>query len=108
MKVGQKVKITDCLNGHRFRIGDIGVISKISEAYPEYKVIADDDYWWLSEEEMEVYNEPSTNSTIVYYSAVGLVSLLIGMLSCMQFNIFLGFVMAGSVFYCLKVCTKEI
>ena len=108
MKVGQKVKITDCIHGHRFKIGDIGIISKINEAYPEYKVIADDDYWWLSEDEMEVYDESSTNSAVVYYSAIVLVSLLIGALSCMQFNIFFGFVTAGSTFYCLKVCTKEI
>lgn len=108
MKVGQKVRITSRINGHRLEIGDIGIIEQIAGGFPEYKVIADGDWWWLSEEEMEVYDEPAINSTIVYYSAVGLISLLIGMLSCMQFNIFLGFVMAGSVFYCLKVCTKEI
>ena len=108
MKVGQKVKITDCKHGHRLKIGDVGVIDRISGGFPEYKVIADGDWWWLSEDEIEVYDESAINSTIVYYSAVGLISLLIGMLSCMHFNAFLGFVIAGSVFYCLKVCTKEI
>lgn len=108
MKVGQRVRVTDCKHGHRFRIGDIGVIEKIAGGFPSYKVIANDDWWWVAEDEMEVYDEPAINSTIVYYSAVGLVSMLIGILSCMQFNAFLGFVIAGSTFYCLKSCTKEI
>jgi hypothetical protein len=108
MEVGQKVRIIDCKHGHRLEIGDIGIIEQIAGGFPEYRVMADGDWWWLSEDEMEIYNEPISSSTIVYYSAVGLVSLLIGMLSCMHFNIFLGLVMAGSVFYCLKVCTREI
>ena len=108
MKVGQKVKITDCKHGHRFRIGAVGVIEGISGGFPEYRVRINSDWWWLSEDEMEVYIEPSNNSAVVYYSAIVLVSLLIGALSCMQFNIFFGFVTAGSTFYCLKSCTKEI
>ena len=58
-KVGDRVKVVNRFKGHLFKIGDIVTITEeIPDGNPpHYRADSDTDYWWLNDDEIELYEE---------------------------------------------------
>lgn len=58
MKPGDKVVVIKNINSHQFQIGDIVEIVEEEEFSDDgvisYKCVDEDDYWWLTKEEIEL------------------------------------------------------
>lgn len=56
-KEGQKVKVIDKKNGHKFKIGEIveitGVDSSANDGKGDYKCSNGINYWYLTDDEVE-------------------------------------------------------
>lgn len=52
-KVGDTVRTLDDENGTLFPVGTVGVIGEVDVQDDNYKVIADGDFWWYAETELE-------------------------------------------------------
>lgn len=50
-KVGDEVKIVQCLHGHGHDFGDLVVITDVYEACADYRV---DNVWWVKDDEIEL------------------------------------------------------
>ena len=58
-KVGDRVKVVNRFKGHLFKIGDIVTITEeIPDGNPpHYRADSDTAYWWLNDDEIELYEE---------------------------------------------------
>jgi len=56
LNVGDKVKITNNIDGHEFKTGEIVTITKVN-GENDYTANNKDDFWWIGEEECELIKE---------------------------------------------------
>lgn len=63
-KVGDEVTIVACINGHQFNIGEVVRLEADKDTDGEYKAVGKKDYWYVTEEEVELVEEVTSDGFV--------------------------------------------